>query len=891
MEKQRFSLLLLDPGEYFFEDFSAVMVQMNRNGEGEGLEEQLGRVKMCSKSIVFDPKDFRKPLLKIPLRDCSNISELDGCQTPRLCYEKNAVVVKTRQYIEMLEGNVIAPYKFISTENTFIFVLNYVKVSDCLPHLCQLHRASGLPVVEQNSMIAAIVFSRQARVPFDPLWLDDLNEEVKVEVVCCRITPLVSHPGRIIVTNACLCFQPFSNVEQWPVLKVQLRDIRAIVKRRFLLRQTALEVYCRQSCSARSVGHVLLSMSSERERDLVHDAVCREEATRLEDARGHAHMTLQWQNGVISNYEYLQYLNSVADRTYNDLTQYPVFPWVLNDYSSKELNLDDPASYRDLSKPIGALNDVRLRRLKERYDEMPPPKFLYGSHYSAPGFVLFYLVRKYPHYMLCLQNGRFDHPDRMFNSVADVWRNVLTNMADFKELTPEFFDVDGGGGDFCNNVYSIDFGRRHDGSPVGDVELPPWARDAKDFVGKMRSALESEHVSSVLHLWIDLIFGYKQRGEEAVKADNVFFHLCYEGALDLDAIADPSERHALEVQIMEFGQIPKQLFCLPHPCRGRAGPQRMSTLSGLTCRLQPLGVPMRSHRATVMGLALLGDQVLSVALDSVLRIQEVGSGRQVRSAAGLGALSACLAPCADHLYANLVVAASRDNTVVLYDVECGRVAERLALHPDAISCLSWAGCLLATGSWDGSVRLWRLSPPPALIGNPARALVAQLDHEARVTCIDHSERAALLASGTEDGDVLLWSLVTFAVQCRLEGHSPSGVTAVRFSADGARLVSCGMDSYFRVFDLSTRMQVYCRAMDEALRCLAWDSKGQWLLLGGAHGTLFVWDVERVEMVHTQTAAHQGAVSCVAISADGSVVVSGGEDQRVQAWNLVTSSAV
>ena len=46
---------------------------------------------------------------------------------------------------------------------------------------------------------------------------------------------------------------------------------------------------------------------------------------------------------------------------------------------------------------------------------MSEPKFLYGSHYSAPGFVLFYLVRKYPQYMLCLQNGRFDHPDRMFN--------------------------------------------------------------------------------------------------------------------------------------------------------------------------------------------------------------------------------------------------------------------------------------------------------------------------------------------------------------------------------------------------------------------------------------------------------------------------------------------
>lgn len=52
---------------------------------------------------------------------------------------------------------------------------------------------------------------------------------------------------------------------------------------------------------------------------------------------------------------------------------------------------------------------------------MSEPKFLYGSHYSAPGFVLFYLVRKYPQYMLCLQNGRFDHPDRMFNRYVFVF--------------------------------------------------------------------------------------------------------------------------------------------------------------------------------------------------------------------------------------------------------------------------------------------------------------------------------------------------------------------------------------------------------------------------------------------------------------------------------------
>lgn len=55
---------------------------------------------------------------------------------------------------------------------------------------------------------------------------------------------------------------------------------------------------------------------------------------------------------------------------------------------------------------------------------------------------------------------------------------------------------------------------------MDNVTLPPWAKSSEDFVIKLREALESEYVSRYLHLWIDLIFGYKQRGNEAVKAHN-----------------------------------------------------------------------------------------------------------------------------------------------------------------------------------------------------------------------------------------------------------------------------------------------------------------------------------------------------------------------------------
>ena len=96
-------------------------------------------------------------------------------------------------------------------------------------------------------------------------------------------------------------------------------------------------------------------------------------------------------------------------------------------------------------------------------------------------------------------------------------------------------------------------------SPPDDVLLPPWARNAHDFVTINRMALESEYCSQHLHSWIDLVFGDKQTGPKAVHSHNVFYHLTYEGT-SVDHIQDQLERKAVESQICGFGQTPKQLF-------------------------------------------------------------------------------------------------------------------------------------------------------------------------------------------------------------------------------------------------------------------------------------------------------------------------------------------
>lgn len=137
-----------------------------------------------------------------------------------------------------------------------------------------------------------------------------------------------------------------------------------------------------------------MSFRNQMERDDFYDQIMQQERIAIRDTEPES-MTLKWQNGIISNYDYLLYLNrcipsislalsnsilnrdfisSLADRTFQDLTQYPVFPWIISDYESNEIDLNDPQYFRDLSKPIGALNEDRLSKLIERYEEMDEPK-------------------------------------------------------------------------------------------------------------------------------------------------------------------------------------------------------------------------------------------------------------------------------------------------------------------------------------------------------------------------------------------------------------------------------------------------------------------------------------------------------------------------------------
>lgn len=374
-------------------------------------------------------------------------------------------------------------------------------------------------------------------------------------------------------------------------MRWNIHELSHVYLRRYRLRDSAFELFFIPSGGSTGGGVGLLSALSSiwldfgpgseghiRRDDAANAIMKRAPPSTIKqwpDRSGHflhehlRNITLGWVKGRMNNFDYLLALNILSGRSFNDLCQYPVFPWVLSNYTSQEIpDLTDESNFRDLSKPMGALNPQRLEEFIERFqsfdDAMIPP-FMYGSHYStSAGVVLHFLVRMHPFASLHrqLQGGHFDVADRLFSSVSRTW-DMCTGQsaAEVKELTPEWYCNPS----FLKNANHFKLGTSQEGEYLDDVALPPWANGSADkFVEVLRCALESDLCTRMLPDWIDLIFGRKQQGPASVEAHNVFFYLTYYGSCDVASIEDDDLRIATELQIAHFGQCPMQLFWRPH---------------------------------------------------------------------------------------------------------------------------------------------------------------------------------------------------------------------------------------------------------------------------------------------------------------------------------------
>lgn len=784
------------------------------------------------------------------------------------------------------------------------------------------------------------------------LWDDkDLDAElagpVSFSTKCRLVAPGVVVPGMLSITQAEMFFEVDEDDTEYKKIdpevikycdhihgKWHFSEIRAVFSRRYLLQNVALEIFLASRTSI-----MLAFQDHSTVKKVVKALPCvgvgikygipqtrRASLMSPRQIFQQSNMTQKWQRREITNFEYLMFLNTIAGRTYNDLNQYPVFPWVLTNYESPELDLSLPSNYRDLSKPVGALNPSRRAFFEERYEtwehETIPP-FHYGTHYSTSAFTLNWLVRIEPFttMFLSLQGGKFDHANRMFSSVSQAWKNCQRDTSDVKELIPEFFYLP----EMFMNKNTYQLGRQEDGTSVNDAVLPPWANTPEEFVRINRMALESEFVSCQLHQWIDLIFGYRQRGPEAVRATNVFYYLTYEGSVDLENMKDSVMKEAIENQIRNFGQTPSQLLMEPHPPRSSAmhiSPMMFSPITEEVCMIMKFlsnspvchisantypQLPLPSvvtvscnqnfavnrwnpcfsgplHQSPYSETSQASPSQLPLAMDPLLVMNVAPYKRHLGDnfSQRVKMRSCCFVTTVDSRF--LIACGFWDNSFRVFSTESAKIVQIVYGHFGVVTCLArsecniTSDCYIASGSEDCTVLLWHWNARTQCIAGdllncpetptPRATLTG---HESEVTCIVVSAELGLVVSGSKDGPVLVHTTNGDLLRSLEAPENFSSPELCALCREGL-IVVCYDQCNVCCFTINGR-QLRHETHHNTIQCLTLSRDGEYMMTGGDKGIVEVWRTFNLALLYAFSACDSG-VRSLALSHDQKFLLAG-----------------
>ncbi|MET7360469.1 hypothetical protein ABZS76_18740 [Streptomyces sp. NPDC005562] len=245
----------------------------------------------------------------------------------------------------------------------------------------------------------------------------------------------------------------------------------------------------------------------------------------------------------------------------------------------------------------------------------------------------------------------------------------------------------------------------------------------------------------------------------------------------------------------------------------------------------------------------------------------------------------------------VLATASYDRTVRLWDVSDRtrpkQLGKPLTGHTSWVSTAVFSpdGTMLASASDDGTVRLWDVRDPrhPRPIGDPVPG------HGGTIYLLAFSPDGRYLASANEDHAVRLWDLDRPAAPksvATLSGHT-AAVRSVAFAPDGRTLAAGGDDGTIRLWDTADPrrpkpIEKVLRGHAGTVHSVAFSPDGATLASGGVDNTIRLWDVARPRRAHalgTPLTGHTGPMWSVAFNADGSMLAAASADSTASLWNV------
>ncbi|GAW21808.1 hypothetical protein ANO14919_113330 [Xylariales sp. No.14919] len=285
---------------------------------------------------------------------------------------------------------------------------------------------------------------------------------------------------------------------------------------------------------------------------------------------------------------------------------------------------------------------------------------------------------------------------------------------------------------------------------------------------------------------------------------------------------------------------------------------------------------------------------LATAYRASIRIFEVNNGKECYSleegsfgfTGGSIIRSICFSP--DGKY---VASGGDGNLVKVWELSRRKILTTLLGHTDRVLSLDFACAnkILASGSMDGTVRLWSTS---------TWANTMKLDVPVGVTSVAISLDATFLAAGCLDDCVRVWSLrVPSQGKCfkGMNSHT-DGIYSVAFSPDGSKIVSCSLDKTVRTWRLPTPSEIVNHIVKESgyinnvenlefndsVLSVAFSPDGKWILSGSMDGKVKFWDPRKGEE-QLELRGHKDWVTSVALSQTGGYFATGSGDNCARIW--------